>query len=206
MKAIIKRELKSYFTSVLGWIFLAAFLFVFNLYFWVYNINFGYPYISYALSGSTFIFLIIIPILSMRSMAEDRKNKTDQLLYTAPISIPRVILGKYLAMAIIFSIAMGWACLCPLIMKCFGTVPFGESYTAILGIWLFGLLCLAIGIFLSSVTESQVIAAVLSFAVLFLGYMMDSIISAVTASENIMTKSLGCLAIASPLDDFTSGV
>lgn len=206
MKAIYKRELKAYFTSVIGWIFLAAFLFVFDLYFWAYNLSIGYAYIAYPLSSSVFIFLIIIPILSMRIMADDRRTKTDQLLYTAPVSIPRVIFGKYLAMLTIFSIAMAFVCVCPLIMTNFGDVPMGESYTAILGIWLFGVLCLAIGLFLSSVTESQVIAAILSFAVLFLGYMINSIVNTVFSSENIVTKALSCLAIASPLDNFLDGV
>ncbi len=206
MKAIIKREIRTYFTSVIGWIFLAAFLFVFNLYFWAYNLNMAYAYISYALSGSAIIFLLIIPILTMRSMAEDRKTKTDQLLYTAPLSVPRIVFGKFLAMVAVFSIAIGIVCICPLIMNTFGSVPFGESYTAILGVWLYGLLAISIGLFLSAVTESQVIAAVLSFAVLFLGYMMDGIISSITTSENVLTKILGCLAIARPLDNFNTGV
>lgn len=206
MKAIIKRELRAYFTSVLGWIFLAAFFFLFDLYFWAYSLNSGYPYIAYSISAVTFIFLIIIPILTMRSMAEDRRTKTDQLLYTAPISIPRVILGKFFAMVIIFSIGIAFVCLCPLIMSCFGTVPYAQSYTAILGVWLFGLLTIAIGLFLSALTESQVIAAVLSFGVLFLGYMMDSITSMISSSGNILTKILNCLAIAVPMDNFTNGI
>ncbi len=206
MKAIIKRELRAYFTSVLGWIFLAAFFFLFDLYFWAYSLNSGYPYIAYSISAVTFIFLIIIPILTMRSMAEDRRTKTDQLLYTAPISIPRVILGKFFAMVIIFSIGIAFVCICPLIMSCFGTVPYAQSYTAILGVWLFGLLAIAIGLFLSAVTESQVIAAVLSFGVLFLGYMMDSITSMISSSGNILTKILNCLAIAAPMDNFTNGI
>ena len=111
MKAIIKRELKAYFTSVIGWVFLAAFLFIFNLYFWVYNLNMAYAYISYALSGSAFVFLIIIPVLTMRSLAEERRTRTDQLLYTAPVSMPKIILGKFLAMALVFSIAIGVVCI-----------------------------------------------------------------------------------------------
>lgn len=206
MKAIFKREVKAYFTSVLGWIFLAAFLFVFNLYFWAYNLNMGSAYVSYALSGSTFIFLIIIPVLTMRSIAEDRRTKTDQLLYTAPVSIPKVVLGKFFAILTVFSIGMAVVCVCPLIMSQFGSVPFGESYTAILGVWLFGLLALSIGLFISAVTESQVIAAVLSFAVLFLGYMIDGIVSSITTADNILTKALDCLAISGPLDNFTNGV
>ncbi len=206
MLAIMKRELKAYFTSVLGWIFLAGFLFVFNLYFWAYSLNMGYPYLSYTISGSVFMFLIIIPILTMRSMADDRRTKTDQLLYTAPISIPKVILGKFFAMAIIFSIGVVYMCICPLIMSRFGTIPYGESYSAIFGIWLYGLLTIAIGLFLSAVTESQVIAAVLSFGVLFVGFMMSSIISILTSAENLFVTALSCLSITAPLDNFLSGV
>ena len=175
MKAIIKRELKAYFTSVIGWVFLAAFLFIFNLYFWVYNLNMAYAYISYALSGSAFVFLIIIPVLTMRSLAEERRIRTDQLLYTAPVSMPKIILGKFLAMALVFSIAIGVVCICPPVMSMFGEVPFGESYTAILGVWLFGLLAISIGLFLSAVTESQVIAAVIAFIVLFITYVEEGI-------------------------------
>ncbi|MCD8365829.1 MAG: Gldg family protein [Clostridiales bacterium] len=206
MKAIIKRELKSYFTSVLGWIFLAAFFFVFNLYFWAYSLNMGYPYLSYTISGCIFICLVIIPILTMRSMAEDRRTKTDQLLYTAPISVSKVVLGKFFAMVIVFSIAIGVVCLCPPVMNIFGTVPYGESYAAILGIWLFGLLAISIGLFLSAVTESQVIAAVLSFGALFLGYMMSSITGLLSSTENILTRILNCLAITQPMENFLSGV
>lgn len=98
MKAVLKRELKAYFTSVIGWIFLAAFFFVFNLYFVANNLIYGTPYLSYSLSNVAFVLVIIIPILAMRSMAEDRRTKTDQLLYTAPVSIPKVIIGKFLAL------------------------------------------------------------------------------------------------------------
>ncbi len=206
MKAIFKRELRAYFTSVLGWIFLAGFLFVFDLYFWAYSLNMGYPYLTYSISGSVFVFLIIIPILTMRSMADDRRTKTDQLLYTSPVSIPKVILGKFLAMAAIFSMGIGFVCICPLIMSRFGTVPMGESYTAVLGVWLYGLLTIAIGLFLSAVTESQVIAAVISFGVLFLGYMMNSILSLFSSAPELVTKILGCLAITAPLDNLFTGV
>ena len=102
MKAVLKRELKAYFTSVIGWIFLAAFFFVFNLYFVANNLIYGTPYLSYSLSNVAFVLVIIIPILAMRSMAEDRRTKTDQLLYTAPVSIPKVIIGKFLALVAIF--------------------------------------------------------------------------------------------------------
>ena len=100
MIAILKRELKAYFTSVIGWIFMAAFFFVFNLYFVANNLIYGTPYLSYSLNNVAFVLLIIIPILAMRSMSDDRRTKTDQLLYTSPVSVPKVILGKFLALEV----------------------------------------------------------------------------------------------------------
>ena len=206
MKAVFKRELKSYYTSVLGWIFYAAFFFVFDLYFVANNLSYGSPYISYSLGNVLFIFIIIIPILAMRCMADDRKTKTDQLLYTSPVSIPKVIIGKYLALVAVFSIAMGVVCLCPLVLSTFGDVPMAENYTLIFGVWLYGCMTLAICVFISSLTESQVIAAVLSFALLFVGFMMEAIIGFVTSADNILTQFLSALSTAGPIDNFEVGI
>ncbi len=134
MIAILKRELKAYFTSVIGWIFMAAFFFVFNLYFVANNLIYGTPYLSYSLNNVAFVLLIIIPILAMRSMSDDRRTKTDQLLYTSPVSVPKVILGKFLALVLVFSIVVGAIRLCPLLLSRFGSIPMAESYAAILGL------------------------------------------------------------------------
>lgn len=206
MKAVLKRELKAYFTSVIGWIFLAAFFFVFNLYFVANNLIYGTPYLSYSLSNVAFVLVIIIPILAMRSMAEDRRTKTDQLLYTAPVSIPKIIIGKFLALAAIFSVVIGAICLCPLLLSRFGSVPMAESYAAILGIWLYGCLSIAICVFVSALTESQVIAAVLSFALLFIGFMMQQITGLISSSENVVTKVLNALCTQTHLENFCNGI
>lgn len=206
MKAVLKRELKAYFTSVIGWIFLAAFFFVFNLYFVANNLIYGTPYLSYSLSNVAFVLVIIIPILAMRSMAEDRRTKTDQLLYTAPVSIPKVIIGKFLALVAIFSIVVGTICLCPLLLSRFGNVPMTESYAAIFGIWLYGCLSIAICVFVSALTESQVIAAVLSFALLFIGFMMQQITGLISSSDNVVTKVLNALCTQTHLTNFCNGI
>ena len=206
MKAVLKRELKAYFTSVIGWIFLAAFFFVFNLYFVANNLIYGTPYLSYSLSNVAFVLVIIIPILAMRSMAEDRRTKTDQLLYTAPVSIPKVIIGKFLALVAIFSIVVGAICLCPLLLSRFGNVPMAESYAAIFGIWLYGCLSIAICVFVSALTESQVIAAVLSFALLFIGFMMQQITGLISSSDNVVTKVLNALCTQTHLTNFCNGI
>ena len=206
MKAVLKRELKAYFNSVIGWIFLAAFFFVFNLYFVANNLIYGTPYLSYSLSNVAFVLVIIIPILAMRSMAEDRRTKTDQLLYTAPVSIPKVIIGKFLALVAIFSIVVGAICLCPLLLSRFGNVPMTESYAAIFGIWLYGCLSIAICVFVSALTESQVIAAVLSFALLFIGFMMQQITGLISSSDNVVTKVLNALCTQTHLTNFCNGI
>ena len=206
MKAVLKRELKAYFTSVIGWIFLAAFFFVFNLYFVANNLIYGTPYLSYSLSNVAFVLVIIIPILAMRSMAEDRRTKTDQLLYTAPVSIPKVIIGKFLALVAIFSIVVGAICLCPLLLSRFGNVPMTESYAAIFGIWLYGCLSIAICVFVSALTESQVVAAVLSFTLLFIGFMMQQITGLISSSDNVVTKVLNALCTQTHLTNFCNGI
>lgn len=206
MLAIFKREFKSYFQSVIGWLFLAATLSIFGLYFYVYNLVYGYPNISNTLSSVTFIFLITVPVLTMRVLAEEKKNKTDQLILTAPVSVGKIVAAKFLAMGAIFSIAVAVIAVTPLILSTFGTVSFRENYVALLGFWLYGLTCIAIGMFVSSLTESQVIAAVLTFILLFVGYMMESICSLISTSGNLLTRVLGCYDLTGRLDNFFSGM
>ena len=103
MLAIFKREFKSYFQNVIGWLFVAALLAVYGLYFYVYNLKNGYPYISYDLKGIGFIMMIAVPILTMRSLSDEKKTKTDQLMLTSPVSVGRIVAGKYLAMAAVYT-------------------------------------------------------------------------------------------------------
>ena len=205
MAAIFKREFKSYFQNVIGWLFIAAYLFVLGLYFTVYNMMNAYPMISYTLSGALFLFIISFPILSMRVLSEERKNKTDQLLLTAPISTGKIVFGKYLAMAVVFAIVNAVACVYPIIMSFFGTVDMAQAYVAILGFLLYGLACIAIGMFISSITESQVLAAVGSFAVLFLTYMMSGIASLITSGEGVFYKIIEVFDLRTPATNLMDG-
>ena len=189
MLAIYKRELKSYFRSFIGFLFIAVTLFFLGLYFSVYNLMNGYPYFAYVVSSVTFLFMLTVPILTMRILAEEKRSKTDQLILTAPVSVGGIVMGKFLALLTIFAIPVAIICFYPLIMAQYGSVPMGEAYLSILAYFLFGMTAIAIGLFLSSVTESQVIAAVLTFLVLFLGYMMDSICSIIQPVE----RHAGCI-------------
>ena len=132
MRAIYKREFQSYFRSMTGNVFVALLVVFTGIYFMAYNLNMGYPYFSYSLAGSLMVYLVAIPILTMRSFSEERKNKTDQLLLTAPVSLFKVILGKYLAMISVLAIPMVIFCMFPLIIKMQGTAYLGIDYLSIL--------------------------------------------------------------------------
>lgn len=205
MLAIFKREFKSLFWNITGWLFIGITLALFGLYFFVYNLSYGYPYISYSLSAIAFLFMVTVPILTMRVLAEEKHAKTDQLLLTAPISVGKIVLGKFLALALVYTICIGVICVAPLVLMIFGEVPLAETYVGILGFWLYGLATIAIGTFVSSLTESQVISAVVSFGLIFVGYMMSSICSVISSSGNLLTKILGCYDLYTPLDDFLNG-
>ena len=148
---------------------------LFGLYFTAINLQQGYPEIGYALQNSAFILLIAVPVLTMRVLSEEQKNKTDQLLLTAPVKISDIILGKYLALLTIYVIPVLIMCLYPLLLGTHGTVSYAVSYTSILGYFLLGAAYISVGVFVSSITESQVIAAVVGFVILFLCYVESGI-------------------------------
>ena len=175
MRAIYKKELKSYFTSMTGYICMAFMLVVIGIYYAIINLSSGYPYFGYTLSCVMILFLLMTPVLTMRILAEERNRKTDQLLLTAPVSLWKIVVGKYLAMVTVFALALLITCLYPLILAKFGTVSLPMAYTAILGYFLYGAACIAIGLFLSSITESQVIAALLTFFVLLVFYITGAL-------------------------------
>lgn len=205
MFAIYKRELKSYFRSFIGLLFIAVTLFFVGLYFFVNNMLNGYPYFSYSVSSVIILFFIAVPVLTMRILAEEKKNKTDQLILTAPVSVGGIVMGKFLALLTIYAIPTGVICLYPLIMSRFGTVPMANAYVAILGFFLYGMLAIAIGVMVSSLTESQVISSVLTFVILFLMYMMTAICGLISTTGNLLTKLLCCLDTATPYSDMLNG-
>lgn len=182
MLAIYKRELRSYFQSMVGCVFI-AFLMVFTgIYFVAYNLTAGYPYFSYTLSGSLIVFIVGIPLITMRSFSEERKNRTDQLLLTAPVSLGKVVMGKYLAMATVIAIPNVIFCIYPLIIKSQGTAYLTVDYISIFVFFLLGCVYAAIGMFMSSLTESQIIAFISTFGILLVLYLWDGILSMLPSS------------------------
>lgn len=196
MLAIYKRELKSYLTSMVGYLFMFFVLLIAGIYFSAYQLSAAYPKFEYTLNAMTFVFLIAVPILTMRVLAEERKQKTDQLLLTSPVSVSGIVMGKYLALVTIYAIPIVVLATYPLIMSKFGTVAFGSAYTALLGFFLLGSANIAIGVFFSAITESQVIAAVLTFVFLFAFYMMNGISSFFSETAMSTCVTFGILIIA----------
>ena len=182
MLAIYKREFKSYFQSMVGCVFVAFLVAFTGIYFTAYNLNAGYPYFSYTLSGSLIIFIVGIPLITMRSFAEERKNKTDQLLLTAPVSLTKVVLGKYLAMISVVAIPNLIFCLFPLLIKMNGTAYLKTDYISIGVFFLLGCVYVAIGMFMSALTESQMIAFITTFGLLLILYLWNGIIGFLPSS------------------------
>ena len=177
MTGIYKRELRSYFYSMIGYVFIAFLTAFVGIYFMVYNL-----YFSYALSGGLFILLIAIPVLTMKSFSEERRSKTDQLLLTAPVTLGQIVWGKYLAMVSIFAVPNLIFCLFPLVIKASGNAYFKVDYCAILAYFLLGCVYIAVGMFLSSLTESQIIAAISTFGVLLVLYLWNGLMDFLPSS------------------------
>lgn len=203
MTAIYKRELKSYLTSMIGYLFIFFVLVLTGIYFSAYQLSAAYPKFEYTLSALTFVFIIGIPLLTMRVLAEERRQKTDQMLLTAPVTVGNIVFGKYLALVTVYAIPVLIMCIYPLVMGKFGTVSYGAAYTAILGFFLLGCANLAIGVFLSALTESQVIAAVLTFVFLFAFYMMNGISSFFSKTSMSTCVTFGLLILAAAIIIYT---
>lgn len=193
MRAIYKRELKSYFHSMIGYVFIAFLIAFTGVYFMAYNLNYGYPYFSYVLSGVLIVFIVAIPVLTMRSFAEERKSKTDQMLLTAPVSLFEVVMGKYMAMVSILAVPCLVYLIFPLIIKTQGTAYILEDYMAIFIFFLLGCTYLSIGMFISSLTESQIIAAIASFGILMLQYLWNGLLDMLPTSA--LSNMIGVLAL-----------
>ena len=165
MNALYKRELRSYFHGLIGWLYCTVYLVWVGVFFLFINLQGLYPQFETALSYHTLILLLIVPILTMRSFAEEKRQKTDQLLFSLPLSMTKIVLAKYFAILTVIAIPMLVTCLYPLILVLFGTVNLLETYASIFATFLFAALLAALGVFLSCLSETPAIAAILSLVV-----------------------------------------
>ncbi len=198
MLAIYKKELRSFFNNMTGYIFIAFILVIAGIYTAANCLKGMSPDFEFVLASLSFVLLLCVPILTMRSLAEERRSKTDQLLYSLPMKVSAVVLGKYLAMLTVFLIPTGVMMLYPFILAMFGSVPFLTIYSAFIGFILLGAALIAVGMFMSALTESQLISAVISFASLLVIYLMSSLASMVptTALASLLCFTALILVIA----------
>ncbi|MBU3072213.1 ABC transporter permease [Clostridium estertheticum] len=183
MLAVFLKEFRSYFTSAIGYIFIGTFLLITGIFFTMYNLLAASPTYNNTLQSLITIFLFIIPILTMKIISEETKTKTDQLLFTSPLKIRDIILGKYFAAVAIFTISLLITVLYPLILSMFGSVSPSEIFTGYIGMFLLGATLISIGLFVSSLTENQVTSAVISFGVLLFIFLIDSIEQALPSTR-----------------------
>lgn len=206
MLAIYLKDLKGYFHSLSGWLFLALFTLFAGRNFAGYNLYGGYPYIAETLAELLTILLFLIPLLTMRSFAEEKKQKTEQLLLTAPVRLSEVILGKFFAMATLMGIATMVPVLGNLLLMAHGEIPAGENAMAIVGFFFYGCICIAVGMFLSSVTEHQFVAAILTYGVFLFLIFVPSLCNLLFGADSWIMTVMNLIDIMSPFSMLFSGI
>ena len=204
MRAIFKREFLSFFRGITGWLFLGITMGLFGLYFSLYCLLQGVPTISYSLNSITFAFLITVPVLTMKIFAQERRDKVDQLTMTSPVSVGRIVLGKYLALLCTYLIPVVFMAVSPWILRIYGQVSMKENYTALFGFFLYGATVLAVGLFASALTDNVLIAAIVSFVMIFVGFISGSL-AGQFSGNTLLVNLLGWYDFLTPLQDFLTG-
>ncbi len=204
MSAIFKRDFRAYFTSPVGYVFCAIFLCLFNVFFYLANVTINSSNLSTVFSNMRLYTMFLVPVLTMRLFAEDFKLKTDQLLLTAPVKLHNIVFGKFFAAYAVFALAMCFTLIYSVIISMFGTPVVGVAIGNYVAYFAITAAFFAIGLFISSLTESQIVAGIISWGV-FLGlYILD-------LARNIITVDwvrtlLGWISLYSRYSTYTRGV
>ena len=185
MTAVFRNEIRMLFSGLTAYVYGAFLLFFVAIYMMYYNLNSSYANFEYALMGASFAFIIIIPIVTMRIIAEEKKQKTEQLLYSLPISTTQIVIGKFLAVFLASVFPMCIVIVYPLILKNYGNLYLPTAFGSLFAFIMLAASLLAMGIFISSITESQPMAAGICFALMALNYYM------VTLAEYVATSAYG---------------
>ncbi|PKM41145.1 MAG: hypothetical protein CVV04_01425 [Firmicutes bacterium HGW-Firmicutes-9] len=204
MRAIVQREFESYFNTMVGYIFVAICMLVCGVFFTSTNIIGGSASFVSVVSSVSYALILITPILTMRSFAEERKSKSDQLLLTAPVSIPGIVLGKYLSAMLVLFITLGATLVFPISLALFGEPFWSEILLGYIGMALLGGTFIAIGLFVSSITENQLTACIATLGLLFFLWLSDSLIPNLT--NETLSTILRALSLYGQFSAFTKGV
>ncbi len=183
MKAIYKREMRMYFNSMTGYVFVAFFVLITAIFFSLTNILAMSPSFEYVFGSVIMMFLILGPMLTMRLLSEETRHKTDQLLLTSPVSIIGIVLGKFFAAVSVFLISLAVTVIFPLILSFYASVATAQIIGTYVGFFLLGSSFIAVGLWISSLTDNQIVAAVGTFAMIFLLLTVETIISSASGSS-----------------------
>ncbi len=205
MGAVFRREMKAYFTSPIAYIFIAAFYLYNSNYFVNFNMSYGSADLSYGFSSAFTIMMILLPLLTMRLFTEEKKQKTDQCLLTAPVSLAGIVLGKFFAAVCVFLLAMAIYIPYVVILQAVaGSIEWATVIGTMLALLLLGASFISIGVFVSSLTESQVVAAILSFVIIIFFYMIDVMSGAV--SNSVVSEIMTSVGFYTRYNEFTTGI
>lgn len=206
MSAIFKKELRSYFTSPLGYIVLAVVFLFAGWSFFAYNMSYGAVSLSYVYNSLyTVVMLLVLPVLTMRLFSDEKRQKTDQALFTAPTSLTALVVGKFLAALLLFAMSMTITLVFAIIIATKTTPEWLVIFGNYLGIILLGGMVIAIGLLISCLTESQFIAAIGTFAISFLLILLDQV-GGVFQGVEWLNKVLAFLSVNTRYTNFTSGL
>lgn len=197
MFAIYRKELKIYFRTAFGYVMIALLLAFSGIFVTVFNMALSYADFAYSIGTMSMVLILIVPLLTMRSIAEERHTKTDQLLYSLPIRMSDVVLGKFFAMLTVFLVPTLMTALYPLILSSFGSVSLPAAYVSLLGYFLMGAALIALCTLISSLVENQILAAALSIGACLLFYFIKMLAAILPASEifSFLLCLAGCLLI-----------
>lgn len=195
MRAVYLKELKLNFTGFTGYLYGAFILLFVGIYTMAINLSGGYAQFEYVLESMAFIYLIVCPILTMRAFAEEKRSKTDQLLYSLPIRLSDVVIGKYLAMLTVSLLPVAIVSTYPVLLSNYGHVDMRSAYASILMFFLLGACLTSVGMFISSVTENQVTSAVVTLVIMLITYFMTSLASYVSTASSSSLIALSVLAL-----------
>lgn len=204
MWAICKKEIQSYFYSPIGYVFIAMFMLICGIVFFVINITATTSDYVSTLQAMTIFFSFIVPVLTMRSFSDERKTKTDQLLLTAPVRIRHIVLGKYFATLFVLLVALLLNTVYPLILAIYGSPDGAGIFASYIGFFLMGATFMSIGLFISSLTESQVVAAVSTFGVAFAFWLGSTALS--TVDNTVLRTVVSALSIYDRYASFSEGM
>lgn len=204
MNAIIKKEFNSYFTSPIGYIVISAFFAFAGFYFYITCLIANSANLSYTFSNLFIITIFLIPILTMRIFSEEKKQKTDVALFTSPVKLSFVVLGKFIAALSIFLICISINLIFAVVISFFAKLNIASIFGNFLGLFLLSSALISIGIFLSSLTENQIIAAVSSISVGIFIMLLDTLANIIQSKfiSNIFSK----LSFMSKYNNFTLGM